>query len=164
MSDVVPAEPELRAATAADAPRVAEILLASRAAHLPFAPLAHTADEVRAWVAGVLVPAGGVRVAAVAGELRAMAAHAVDNGGGWIEQLYVEPGYTGRGLGEALLQRSLAELHAAGAHPVRLWCFQANTGARRFYERHGFVAVDFTDGRGNEEGCPDVLYERSSVR
>jgi GNAT superfamily N-acetyltransferase len=161
MSDAMPV---LRAATAADAPRVAEILLASRAAHLPYLPLVHPPADVRAWVAGVLMPSGGVRVADVGGELRAMAAHAVDNGCGWIEQLYVEPGFTGRGLGEALLQLCLAELHAAGAHPVRLWCFQANTGARRFYERHGFVAVDFTDGRGNEEGCPDVLYERSKLR
>ena len=33
-----------------------------------------------------------------------------------------------------------------------------NTGARRFYERHGFVEAGRTDGRGNEEGVPDVLY------
>ncbi len=152
----------LRRATADDAARVAQVLLASRARHLPYAPLAHTPAEVHAWVAQVLLPAGGVRVVVADGDLRAMAAHAVDNGTGWIEQLYVEPGFEGRGFGAALLRRALAELHAAGAHPVRLWCFQANTGARRFYERQGFVAVDFTDGRGNEEGCPDVLYERSS--
>ena len=152
----------LRAATPADAARVAQILLDSRAAHLPFVPMAHTPDEVRAWVAQVLVPGGGVHLAEVDGEPRAMAALAVDNGVGWIEQLYAEPGFTGQGLGHALLQHLLALLHAAGAHPVRLWCFQANTGARRFYERHGFVAVAFTDGRDNEEGCPDVLYERSN--
>lgn len=151
----------LRPAVPADARRVADVLLASRSVHLPFAPLAHTPSEVRAWVAQVLVPGGGVHVAEVDGVIRAMAAHAMDNGAGWIEQLYVEPGFTGQGLGAALLQHLLARLHAAGAHPVRLWCFEANTGARRFYERHGFVAVDFTDGRGNEEGCPDVLYERS---
>jgi hypothetical protein len=40
----------------------------------------------------------------------------------------------------------------------RLWTFQANTGARRFYERHGCKAVEFTDGRRNEEKLPDVLY------
>jgi GNAT superfamily N-acetyltransferase len=151
----------LRQAGAADAARVADIVLASRDAFLPFAPLAHTPDEVREWVAMVLVPGGGVWLAEPDGTARAMAAHAVDNGIGWIEQLYVEPGYTGRGLGEALLRHALTALHAAGAHPVRLWCFQANTSARRFYERHGFVAVDFTDGRGNEECQPDVLYERS---
>ena len=40
--------------------------------------------------------------------------------------------------------------------------FARNAGARRFYERHGFVAVAFGDGTGNEEGEPDVRYERST--
>lgn len=149
----------LRPAVDADAPRVAEVYLASRAAHLPFTQLAHTPDEVRAWIAQVLVPAGGVRVAELDGVVQAFGAHATDNGVGWIEQLYAAPGHTGHGLGSQLLRRALAELHADGVGTVRLWCFQANTGARRFYERHGFVAVAFTDGRDNEEGCPDVLYE-----
>ena len=35
--------------------------------------------------------------------------------------------------------------------------FQKNEGARRFYERHGFTAVEWTDG-DNEEGAPDVRY------
>jgi hypothetical protein len=30
--------------------------------------------------------------------------------------------------------------------------------ARRFYERHGFTAIAFDGGSGNEEGCPDVRY------
>ena len=41
-----------------------------------------------------------------------------------------------------------------------LWAFRSNTGARRFYERHGFVAVAFTEG-DNEEGEPDVRYHWS---
>lgn len=36
--------------------------------------------------------------------------------------------------------------------------FQLNDKARRFYERRGFVAVEFGDGTGNEEGEPDVRY------
>jgi GNAT superfamily N-acetyltransferase len=154
----------VRRAEPADAPAVAELLQASRAAHLPYLPQVHTAEETQAWVAQVLLPGGGVRVAHQGGRLRAVAAHAMDNGIGWIEQLYAQPGCTGQGLGTGLLQQALAELHALGADTVRLWCFQANTGARRFYERHGFVAVEFTDGSGNEEGVPDVLYERSSRR
>ena len=38
---------------------------------------------------------------------------------------------------------------------MQLWAFQSNTGALRFYERHGFVAVEETDG-DNEEGAPDL--------
>ena len=48
---------------------------------------------------------------------------------------------------------------ALPAWPIRLYTFQANLGARRFYERHGFSAIEFTDGEGNRERCPDVLYE-----
>ena len=40
---------------------------------------------------------------------------------------------------------------------VRLFTFQENTGARKFYERHGFKAVKFSGGHENEENCPDVL-------
>jgi hypothetical protein len=39
-----------------------------------------------------------------------------------------------------------------------LWTFQRNALARRFYEKEGFVAVRETDGSGNEEREPDVLY------
>ena len=52
---------------------------------------------------------------------------------------------------------------AAAATPVlRLYTFARNAGARRFYERHGFVAVAFGDGSANEEGEPDVRYERTT--
>jgi hypothetical protein len=34
--------------------------------------------------------------------------------------------------------------------------------ARRFYERHGFVAEATTDG-DNEEGAPDVRYRWDAV-
>lgn len=72
----------------------------------------------------------------------------------WIDQLYVDPDWCGGGLGSRLLEV------AKEARPdgLQLWTFAANRGARRFYERHGFTAVDATDG-DNEEGAPDVRYE-----
>ncbi len=39
-----------------------------------------------------------------------------------------------------------------------LWVFQTNTGAIRFYERHGFELVKLTDGAENMEREPDALY------
>jgi hypothetical protein len=42
---------------------------------------------------------------------------------------------------------------------MRLWVFESNVPARRFYELHGFVAVERTDGAGNEERAPDVRME-----
>lgn len=58
------------------------------------------------------------------------------------------------GAGSLLLAKAKAE-------PPRgfsLWTFQANLGARRFYERHGLTETRRTDG-GNEENLPGILYE-----
>jgi GNAT superfamily N-acetyltransferase len=70
----------------------------------------------------------------------------------------VDLGFVGRGIGGLLLAHVMRTLPA----PVRLYTFQANHGARRFYERYGFVAIAFTDGQANEERCPDVLYEHQA--
>ena len=40
---------------------------------------------------------------------------------------------------------------------LRLWTFESNLGAQRFYERHGFRPIERTAG-DNEEGAPDILY------
>lgn len=71
----------------------------------------------------------------------------------WLEHLYLDAAVTGRGLGSRFVVLAKQEL-AAG---VQLWTFQSNIAACRFYERHGFVAVQWTDG-DNEEGAPDVRY------
>ncbi len=75
--------------------------------------------------------------------------------GDWVNQLYLQPAWTGQGIGHGLLVEATAEMDL-----VQLYCFQANTGARRFYERQGFVAEGFGDGANNEEGLPDILYVR----
>jgi hypothetical protein len=48
-------------------------------------------------------------------------------------------------------------------HALSLWTFQRNAFARQFYEKHGFVLADQTDGAGNEEGEPDALYVWKSI-
>lgn len=145
----------LRPAVAEDAGRVASILIDTRAAFMPYAPSAHTEAEVRAWVATRLVPSAGVIVAERAGEVAAAMATERSETCSWITQMAVDPPLVGQGLGSVLLEHALKTL----ALPIRLYTFQANGGARRFYERHGFIALVFTDGRANEERCPDVLYE-----
>lgn len=147
----------LRPALPGDAAAVADVLIESRRVFLPFAPSAHTPEEVRTWVAERLVPAGRVHVAEVEQQVVAVLATSESPDAAWIDQLYVLPGFEGRGLGMRLLQHA----HATLRRPVRLYTFQANAGARRFYERHGYKAIAFTDGATNEEKCPDVLYEWS---
>ncbi len=78
---------------------------------------------------------------------------------GWIEQLYVLPAAQGHGVGTQLLrvaQRAFASL--------QLWTFQRNAQARGFYQSHGFVLVEQTDGARNEEKEPDALYRWTADR
>jgi ribosomal protein S18 acetylase RimI-like enzyme len=75
--------------------------------------------------------------------------------GNHLEHLYVHPDHQGRGIGSALLERAKARMPGG----FGLWVFQANIGARRFYERHGLRVVRLTDGEGNEEKTPDAQYE-----
>jgi ribosomal protein S18 acetylase RimI-like enzyme len=119
--------------------------------------MAHTDDEVRTWVAMMLIPGGGVSVAvdrssdeAVVG----MMAVSREDGIGWIDQLYLDPSVVGRGIGTQFIELAKRSLGS----PIRLFTFQENAGARRFYERHGFRPITFSDGADNEEHCPDVLY------
>ena len=148
--------PSLRAAKVEDAKRVADLLIDTRAAFMPYAPSAHPEPEVREWVASHLVPTGGVVVADVDGQIVGTMATTVADGASWITQMAVDPRVVGNGIGSVLLAHAIGML----PRPIRLYTFQQNVGARRFYERHGFLAIEFTDGEGNEERCPDVLYER----
>jgi len=148
----------LRPATIEDAARVAEVLLSSRKAFLPYACSAHTDAEVHQWVREALIPSGSVTVACVDTSIVGVLATARESGASWINQLYLTPSHVGQGIGARLLGQALRSLPL----PVRLYTFQANERARSFYERHGFKAVAFTDGGANEEHCPDVLYELAS--
>ena len=77
----------------------------------------------------------------------------------WVTALYLAPEARDRGMGAALLAQA-----KAGCDALQLWCFQSNEGARRFYERHGFVAEELTDGAGNDEKLPDIRFVWRRVR
>jgi ribosomal protein S18 acetylase RimI-like enzyme len=70
-----------------------------------------------------------------------------------VDQLHVEPGSQGRGIGTALLDRA-KELAPEG---LTLFTHQRNERARAFYERRGFRAVEFGVSPPPESE-PDVRY------
>ena len=143
-------EVEIRPATADDAAAIAEVYLASFRATYDF-PLAHPDDAVRAWIRDEVVPSTEAWIA-VDGDGRVLGFMSLT--GAFLDQLYVAPIATGRGLGSRLVD--LAKARRPGG--LDLYTFQVNAGARRFYERHGFREVARGDGSGNEEGEPDIRY------
>jgi len=117
---------------------------------LGFLPELHTAEEDLRFFAERFLPANDVWVADAEGRVAGYVGFDPD----WINHLYVHPDFQGQGLGPQLLALAVAD-----GRPRRLWTFQQNARARRFYEARGFVLVELTDGSGNEEKAPDALYE-----
>jgi GNAT superfamily N-acetyltransferase len=140
----------IRRATAADADASATVWIRSFAEALPNVQRAHDDDGVRGWFRSVVIPSRETWVA-LDGD-RVVGLLVLHDG--WIDQLYLDPDWRGRGLGERLIALA-KERHPEG---LQLWTFQVNGPARRFYERHGFTEVEQTDGSGNEEREPDVRY------
>jgi GNAT superfamily N-acetyltransferase len=146
---------DFRAATVGDAGSVADVYLRSRKELVACAPLVHSDEAVRDWIRRHLIPAGRTMVAVVDGLVVGLLAVSEATDCSWIEQLYLLPARVGQGIGTRLLEFARSELPP----PIRLYTFQCNQRARSFYERHGFKAITFGDGSGNEEKCPDILYE-----
>ncbi|MGO9853880.1 MAG: N-acetyltransferase family protein [Acidimicrobiales bacterium] len=142
---------EIRRALPNDAGSLAALWLRSRAASAPsIPPTVHTDEEVHRWFEEVVVATREVWVAESPGHVIALMV--LDDA--WIDQLYVDPTWTRRGVGGRLLDHAMRQRPTG----LKLWTFQSNLDARRFYEAHGFVATATTGG-ANEEQAPDVCYE-----
>ena len=158
----------IRRATGPDARPAADVWLRSFAAALPTVVSPRSADDVRDYFRDVVVPLREIWVADAGGGDEGGGGDGGGGGGGGgggivglmvvngdlLSQLYLDPDWRGRGLGDRFVGLA-KERSPEGLH---LWTFQVNKPAHRFYERHGFVAVEFTDGSGNEEREPDVRY------
>jgi ribosomal protein S18 acetylase RimI-like enzyme len=140
---------KIRPVEPGDTEAVADVFLAALAG-MTYLPDLYTEDETRAFIRDVMLPHNEVWVAEEDGRVIGFAGL----GDNLLRHLWVEPPAQNRGVGKALLDRA-KERRPDG---FQLWVFQKNTGARRFYERHGFTLVKLTDGRDNEEREPDALY------
>jgi ribosomal protein S18 acetylase RimI-like enzyme len=139
-----------RRAQTGDADAVADVFLAALT-EMTYLPKLHTEADTRDFVRDVLLVHNEVWVTEEGGRVVGFAGIGED----MLRHLWVHPEVQNRGFGAALL----AVAKERRPDGLRLWVFQKNIGARRFYERHGFRLVELTDGRGNEEGEPDALYE-----
>lgn len=137
----------LRAARSTDAGAVGAILSAF-IDDTPWMPRIHTRAEDLAF-AGDLIARDWVQVAEKEGGVQGFSAF----DGETLQALYLAEDAQGCGMGSALLGEIMAR-----ENRVRLWTFQANAGAQRFYLRHGFEEVARTDGAGNDEKLPDIEY------
>ena len=145
-----PGTPIIRRARVADAAGCARVYLRSKAFALAEVPEPHSEAEISAWIGEIAIPDMQVWVA----DLDGVVVGQIMLAPGWLQHLYVDPAWMGRGLGDQLM----AVARQQQPDGLQLWAFQSNAAARRFYERHGFVAVEFTDGHRNEERWPDVRY------
>ncbi|NUP16294.1 MAG: GNAT family N-acetyltransferase [Streptomyces sp.] len=144
----------LRRATAPDAAAAADVWLRSFAAALPTVVRPRSDDEVRDYFRDVVVPLRETWVAEETGPQGLRIVGVMVLNGDLLSQLYLDPDRRGHGIGD----RFVALAKERGPQGLHLWTFQVNKPAHRFYERHGFVAVEYTDGSGNEEREPDVRY------
>jgi GNAT superfamily N-acetyltransferase len=142
---------ELRRAHQKEWLEIAELWLRSRRASVPaIPPPVHPDEEVRTWFREVVLPHREVWVTEADGAVIALLVLDGDS----VDQLYVAPDWTGKGVGSRLL--GVAKQRRPTG--LQLWAFQANAGACRFYERNGFIATNTTQG-DNEERAPDVRYQ-----
>jgi GNAT superfamily N-acetyltransferase len=139
----------LRRAVPGDAEDLAELFWQVRTESVPHIPMiVHPRESVQPFVEDVLLAQFEVWVAESEGRLVGFLALMAPD---VLGHLYIRSGHTGHGLGTRLLDVA-KERFPQG---LQLWAFESNTDALRFYERHGFMAVEHTDG-DNEEGAPDV--------
>ena len=147
----------VRAATAADATAIAELLHAFNTEYSdPTPEVAVLADRLAPMLAGgevaVMLAGSGPDGLAVlrfrpsfwSGELDA-----------YLEELYVTPERRGQGLGRALMERAIEFARERGATRMDLGTSTDDTAARALYEKLGF-----TDRERPPDGPVMLFYER----
>ncbi len=152
----MPAEVPIRRATPADAATVARLLhdfnVEYDAPTPPVAELAGYCERLlREEAMTVLLAGDGPEALSL---LRLRPSPWTGDEEAYLQELYVVPDRRRQGIGEALLEATIAAARAAGATTLDLNTGETDTGARALYEKLGFT---------NEEGPggPSMLfYER----
>ena len=135
-----------------DLEAVAAILRSATRQAYTFMAWSHDDDSYAAFIAATLPTWNAVRVAIADGQPVGFACLEGD----LLDQLFVLPGWQGKGIGSLLLD-DVKTLRPDG---FRLYTFEKNLAARAFYERRGCVET----GRGfsEQEQEADIAYRWNS--
>lgn len=144
-----PSGVKVRRAHPSESEAVASVFRRSRHTFLPYLPDLHSFEEDKAYFRNIVFRDCDVWVADEQQEVVEFCAFKR----GWIEHLYLLPGYTGHGIGRKLLAKAQDQ-----SDHLQLCVFQANVDAIAFYERIGFVRIRETNGTECQERMPDALY------
>lgn len=77
-----------------------------------------------------------------------------------VERIYVIDKFQGKGFGQQLLDFAIQQAQEQGIKLVWLGVWEHNHGARRFYERNGFVAFSQHVFMMGEDEQIDILMKR----
>lgn len=142
---------DIRPACEGEISNIARLYRHSRDVCLPFLPNFHSPEDDLRFFTRKVFAEQNLYVGTQKGVLVGMMSLVP----GWVEQLYLHPRYLGLGYGSQLL--SFAKAWSNGE--LKLWCFEQNVGGCAFYDKHGFVEIERTDGSDNEEKMPDILFK-----
>ena len=142
----------VRKAVHDDMAEVAKIFKQSRTQALPYLPELHTAEEDIDYFTNVVFLNDQVYLAEDSTTKKVVGFIAFNHL--FVDHLYLLSDASGQGTGSALL-----ELAKASTESLRLWVFQKNQSAIRFYQKNGFSVIKETDGSYNEEKEPDALMQ-----
>lgn len=168
-------DPTLRRATVDDARAIARVHVAgwqkAYRGQLPDELLDNLSVDARRsrWKKLLSDPAGGTHafVTEVDGEVAGFVAFGRTRDDdqdisrvGEVFAIYVHPDCWRKGLGRALLERSLTDLKREGFDEATLWVLETNEQARSFYEKEGWE----DDGARKVDERPNVTFHEMRYR
>jgi ribosomal protein S18 acetylase RimI-like enzyme len=134
----------VRQATAADVPRLCELLALLFAQETDFQPDATRQAHGLQLIVGQ-PEVGRIFCAthgdSIAGMVSILFTVSTAEGGraAWLEDMIIHPSRRGQGIGDQLLRKAVSEAGAAGCRRISLLTDTNNGSAMRFYGRAGFV-------------------------
>jgi ribosomal protein S18 acetylase RimI-like enzyme len=146
----------LRPATAADVPRLSELVRAAYAHYVerldgPPRPMTDDYAEV--------VRTHRVTVAERGGEIVGLIALGVDDDGFFVDNVAVDPAHQGAGVGKALLEHAEIAARDAGFDSIYLYTHERMVENLALYVRIGYVEYD-----RRQHGEARIVYLRKKLR